>query len=146
MKKAWNAMKEKRFDKRTKKLEKQALQYIQRNEKLERQIAESQRSKITKIMDEKSEEHTDKELNDDTRELEEDEKIMIQLQDKKTRKQARKRCHFCRKRGHLQKNCLNKKMLLKWLWNDASKKVKEHPAEMQSVEVTRHERQKNIML
>jgi len=70
MKRAWNAMKEKRFDKRTKKLEKQALQYIQRNEKLEQQIAESQRSKITKTMDEKSGEHTDKELNDDTRELE----------------------------------------------------------------------------
>ena len=177
MKKAWNAMKEKRFDKRTKKLEKQALQYIQKNEKLERQIAESQGSKITKTMepktkkedenkkkrdyneppvdldkgkrsqrDEKSEEHTDKELNDDTRELEEDENIMIQLQDKKSSKQGRKRCHFCRKRGHLQKNCLNKKMLLNWLWNDASKKVKEHPAEMQSVEVTLHERQKNILL
>jgi len=42
MKKAWNAMKEQRFDKRTEKLKKQALQYIQKKEKLERQIAESQ--------------------------------------------------------------------------------------------------------
>jgi len=35
-------MKEKRFDKKTKKLEKQALQYIQKNEKLKRQVAELQ--------------------------------------------------------------------------------------------------------
>jgi len=162
MKKAWNAMKEKRFDRRTKKLEKQALRYMQKNEKLERHIAESQGDKITKTIvpkkkkenenkkkrvyneppvgldkgkssqsDEKSEEHTDKELNDDTRELEEDEKIIIQLQNKKPSKWSRKRCHFCRKRGHLQKDCLSKKMLQKWLWNDASKKVNEHPAEMQ---------------
>jgi len=42
MKKAWNAIKKKRFNKRTKNLEKQALQYIQKNEKLERQIVEVQ--------------------------------------------------------------------------------------------------------
>jgi len=177
MKKAWNAMKEKRFDKKTKKLEKQAFQYIQRNEKLGRQIAESQGSKINKTRvletkkedenkrqrvhnepsvglnkrrnsqnDENSKEHTGKELNEDTRELEEDEKIMIQLQNRRPSKRSRKRCHFCRKRGHLQKNCLSKKMLRTWLWNDASKKVEEHPAEMQSVEVIRHERHKNILL
>jgi len=51
MKKAWNIMKEKRFDERTKQLEKQALQYIQENENLERRIAELQGSNTAEIME-----------------------------------------------------------------------------------------------
>jgi len=35
-------------------------------------------------------------------------------------KRSRKRCHFCRKRGHLQKDCLSKHMLRKWLRDEAS--------------------------
>ena len=35
-------------------------------------------------------------------------------------KRPRKRCHFCRKRGHLQKDCLSKHMLRKWLRDEAS--------------------------
>ena len=42
IKEMWNEMKEKRFDKRIKKLKKQAFHYIQENENLERHIAELQ--------------------------------------------------------------------------------------------------------
>jgi len=154
MKKAWNAMKEKRFDKRTKKLEKQALQYIQKNEKLERQIAESQGSKIIKTVvqkkkkgdenkekrddnkppvdlnkgrrsqnDENSKEHTDKKVNDDTRNLEKDEKIIIQLQNKGPSQRSRKRCHFCRKRGHIKKDCPTKQKCWNWMKADSVRRV-----------------------
>jgi len=34
-------------------------------------------------------------------------------------KRSRKRCHFCRKRGRLQKDCLSKHMLRRWLWDEA---------------------------
>ena len=37
---------------------------------------------------------------------------------------SRKRCHFCRKRGHLQKDCLSKHMLRKWLRDEASEMFK----------------------
>jgi len=64
----------------------------------------------------------------------------VYIINKRPMKKSRKRCHFCRKRGHIQKDCLSKQMLRKWLWDDASEKVEEHPAEMQSVAVTQHER------
>jgi len=51
MKKLWNAMKEERFDERIKKLEKQALHYIQENENLERHIADLQGSNTVEIME-----------------------------------------------------------------------------------------------
>ena len=38
---------------------------------------------------------------------------------KRTMKRSRKRCHFCRKRGHLQKDCLSKRMLRRWLRDEA---------------------------
>jgi len=38
---------------------------------------------------------------------------------KRPAKRSRKRCHFCRKRGHLQKNCLNKRALRRWLRDEA---------------------------
>ena len=41
MKKAWNVMKEQKFDKRTEKLKKQGLHYMQENEKLERHIVKT---------------------------------------------------------------------------------------------------------
>jgi len=34
-------------------------------------------------------------------------------------KRSRKRCHFCRKRGHLQKDCLSKRVLRRWLRDEA---------------------------
>jgi len=48
MKKKWTAIKERRFDKKTEKLQKQAIQYIKENEKLERHIAELQEDHQTK--------------------------------------------------------------------------------------------------
>jgi len=34
-------------------------------------------------------------------------------------KRSRKRCHFCRKRGHLQRDCINKRVLRRWLRDEA---------------------------
>jgi len=39
---------------------------------------------------------------------------------KRPRKMSRKRCHFCRKRGHIQRDCPSRQMLQKWLWDDAN--------------------------
>jgi len=54
------------------------------------------------------------------------------LINKRPMKRSRKRCHFCRKRGHIQRDCLSRQMLRKRLW-DGKRDVGEHHAEMQSV-------------
>jgi len=39
---------------------------------------------------------------------------------KQQRKMLKKRCHFCRKRGHIQRDCPSRQMLWNWLWDDAN--------------------------
>jgi len=83
----------------------------------------------------------------ETKELKQNEKGMTHIKNKRPRVRSTKRCHFCRKRGHIQRKCLIKKFLLNWLWGDVgvSKQVKDHPVDMQSVKVTHRERQKNTL-
>jgi len=47
-------------------------------------------------------------------------KNLMYLKNERSMKRSRKRCHFCRKRGHLQRNCLGKRMLRNWLRDEAS--------------------------
>ena len=134
MKKLWNAMKEERFDKRIKELEKQALHYIQENENLERQIADLQGSNTVEIMettkknddeDKKTKKGTkleeksnDKKISQkqskkdivskhdsesETKESDENGINSIILKHKRPRKRSTKRCHLCRKRGHIKR-------------------------------------------
>jgi len=42
------------------------------------------------------------------------------IMNKQQRKKIRKRCHFCRKRGHIQKECPGRKMIWNWLWDDTN--------------------------
>jgi len=44
--------------------------------------------------------------------------VMNKLQ----RKKMRKRCHFCRKRGHIQRECPGRKMIWNWLWDDTNER------------------------
>jgi len=147
MKEMWTAIKKRRFDKKTEKLQKQAIQYIKENEKLERHIAELQEGhqpeneqltirnddtrRTEKIRNEllmaptggensKNKKKSDTTLND---------KVKLHLKKKRPRKRSTKRCHFCRKRGHMQRNCVIKKFVLNWLWGDVgvSEKVKDIP-------------------
>ena len=41
---------------------------------------------------------------------------------KQQRKKSRKRCHFCRKRGHIQRDCPGRQMIWNWLWDDVNAK------------------------
>jgi len=175
MRKAWNAMKEKRFEKKTQKLEEKALHYLQENEKLERHIVKTleeiprrpqeqkenlttteittnsadgkslavKKKKSIKFEDHKAG-HDKEEFSHATRpdELrEEDTKPNITLSEenekktkgegptrektsltdqntshinKRTRKRSRKRCHLCRKRGHIKKECPFSPVLQDW--------------------------------
>jgi len=75
----------------------------------------------------------------------EEESCLKQVQQKHSKnkrpmKRSNNRCHFCRKRGHIQRDCLSKKMMRKWLWDDASEEAEEHLAEMQSVAAIQHGR------
>jgi len=150
MKKLWNEMKERRFDERIKKLEKQALHYIQENENLERHIADLQGSNTVAIMEttkenddevkktkkgtksvekpnnkkislkqSKSDRDSKKDSESETKESDENGINSITLKHQQPRQGSRKRCHFCRKRGHLQKDCLSKRVLRRWLRNEA---------------------------
>jgi len=35
-------------------------------------------------------------------------------------KTTKKRCHFCRERGHVEKDCQKRKRCRNWLWNESS--------------------------
>ena len=50
----------------------------------------------------------------------------------KHRNKIVKRCHMCRKRGHIHKECPSKHMLRNW-WQNKAKNVREHHVVMQSV-------------
>jgi len=84
MKKLWNEMKEKRFDERIKKLEKQALHYIQENENLERHIADLQGSNKVAIME------TTKKNDDEVKETKKGTKSMEKHINKKTSQKQNK--------------------------------------------------------
>jgi len=145
MKKAWNEMKERRFDKRTEKLKNQALQYIQENENLERHIAELQGSNTAEIMEptrknddenkktknctEPPEKSNNKEISQreskseiaskhdsksETKESDENGRKSIIPTNKRPRKRSTKRCHLCRKRGHIKKECPFSPVLQDW--------------------------------
>jgi len=155
MNKMWNVIKEKRFDERIKKLEKQALHYIQENENLEQHIADLQGSNTVEIMeitkknddgDKKTQKGTKPEekpnnkkisqkqsksdivfkhdSESETKESYDNGIDSIILKHKRTRKGSRKRCHFCRKRGHVQKDCLSKQVLRRWLRDEAREMYK----------------------
>jgi len=51
---------------------------------------------------------------------EEKESCLKQAIKKRPMKRSRKRCHFCRKRGHVQKDCVKRQLLREWIWGDAS--------------------------
>jgi len=150
MKKLWNEMKERRFDERIKKLEKQALHYIQENENLERHIADLQGSNTVAIMEttkknddkvkktkkgtksvekpnnkkislkqSKSDRDSKNDSESETKESDENGINSITLKRQQPRQGSRKRCHFCRKRGHVQKDCLSKRVLRRWLRDEA---------------------------
>jgi len=73
------------------------------------------------------------EANSETKESCEKRVKLTHLKNKRPRKRSTKRCHFCRKRGHIQKECPSRQVLQDWLRND---EVDEHTAEMQGVENT----------
>jgi len=138
-------MKEKRFDERTRKLEKQALRYIQENENLERHITELQGSntaeleptrknddenKKTQNCTELPEKFNNKEIiqreskseiaskhdsKSETKESDENGKKSMIPKNKRPRKRSTKRCHLCRKRGHIKQECPFSPVLQHWL-------------------------------
>jgi len=144
MKKMWNEMREKRFDEKIKKLEKQALHYIQENETLERHIADLRGSNTVVIMetakknedeDKKTkrgnklvEKSNNKKINqkqsrsdmDSKQDSEPDTKGSGENGIKSTvlkQKRSRKgsvRCHLCRKRGHTKGKCPFGPVLPEW--------------------------------
>jgi len=73
------------------------------------------------------------ESNSETKELDENEKKLMHLKNERPRKRSAKRCNFCRKRRHIQKECPCRQVLQNWLWND---EVPKHTAEMPGVEDT----------
>jgi len=73
------------------------------------------------------------ESNSETKELCEKRVKPMHSMNKRPIKRSAKRCHFCRKRGHIQKECPSRQVLQNWLWND---EVDEHTAEMQGVKNT----------
>ena len=145
MKKLWNEMKEKRFDERIKKLEKQALHYIQENENLERHIADLQGSNTVAIMEttkknddevkktkkgtksvekpnnkkisqkqSKSDIDSKHDSEFETKESDENGINSITLKHKRPRKRSTRRCHLCRKRGHMKRECSFGPVLQVW--------------------------------
>ena len=146
MKKMWSTTKDKMFDWKTNRAHKEALKYIQKNEKLEQHIAELQGSYTAEIMEptiknddksqkkeihneppvalkeeensrskDKSEKTFDNETNAEIKELNENKKDTIHFKNKRPRKRSTKRCHLCRKRGHIQKECPFSPVLQNWL-------------------------------
>jgi len=145
MNKAWNAMK-KGFDKKTTNLKKPILNPIRRRKRLEQRITtlyendkieilkvtregnvnskrtqtftkspshvnyphESQSELVLKITSDAEKEGTDKE-----------ETKLISTKQKQTVIRKIRRCHMCRKRGHIQKDCPSKHMLRNWLRSEA---------------------------
>ena len=130
MKKAWN-------EKKTNNLKEQALQLIQKNEKLERRIAtlqgndKAETMKSTKKGDDESEKiqiciksplksnNQSEDQNESCSTLaltkisdseeegaDEDKKKLISSKRKRTRVRKTKRCHLCRKRGHIKRDCM----------------------------------------
>jgi len=63
-----------------------------------------------------------KETPQTTKSNSEKEKLCLSIINKQQRKRLRKRCHFCRKRGHIQRNCPSRQMIWNWLWDDAIEK------------------------
>ena len=123
-------MKEERCDERIKKLEKQALHYIQENENLERHIADLQGSnteeiiKTTKKKDDEDKKISQKQSKSDiaskhdseseTKESDENGTNSIILKHKRPRKRSTRRCHLCRKRGHIKRECPFGPVLQDW--------------------------------
>ena len=130
MKKAWN-------EKNMHNLKEQALQLIQKNEKLERRIAtlqgndKAETMKSTKKGDDESEKiqiciksplksnNQSEDQNESCSTLaltkisdseeegaDEDKKKLISSKRKRTRIRKTKRCHLCRKRGHIKRDCM----------------------------------------
>ena len=141
MNKAWNVMK-KGFDKKTTNLKEPILNPMRRSKRLVQRITtlyENDRvetmkstkkgednSKRTQTItksplnaDYQNESQSDlvlKTISDTVKEgTDQDEKKSISSQQKQTVARKRKRCQFCRKRGHLQKDCVSKHMFRKWL-------------------------------
>jgi len=77
-----------------------------------------------------------KKSNSETRESCKKRVKLTHIINKRPRKRSIKRCHFCRKRGHIQRDCPCRQVLQDWLWNDANGEVDEHTAGMQGVENT----------
>ena len=163
LKKMLSAMKEKMFDWKTNRLEKQVAQLQKNNEKLAQQLAELQGGRTTETMvptkknDEKNEKKriyneppvdskkgnesqrenrneitSEKNESDfETKKLCKKRVSTMPFRSERPRKRSKKRCNFCRKRGHIQKECPCRQVLRNWLWND---EADEHTAEMQGVE------------
>jgi len=149
MKKFWKNRKEKKAAEKPKKLEERAFRYIQENEKLKRLIKtplenESELSKqqedsttveINLAFMDSRDNSTKEEIkvgtNDKTGNNPK-EKIIYNVRpdvlernqsthsvNERPVKRSRKRCHFCRKRGHLQKDCLSRRVLRRRLRDEA---------------------------
>ena len=130
MKETWNKIKQRRFDKKTEKLQKQALRYIKENEKLEQRIDEIQQGHQS-VNEQRNDDvrQTEKECNgllmvstaktNGTNKKKSDtilnNKDKLYLKEKRPRKRSTKRCYFCRKRGHLKKNCPAKQNCWNWM-------------------------------
>jgi len=129
MKKRWNKIKEERRDDRIKKLEKQALHYIQESENLKQLIDDLQGSnkeeklKIIKKEDDEDKKvsqkqgkkHITYQLDSDSKTKESDKNEMKSITH--TYKRPRKwsiRCHLCRKRGHTKGECPFGPVLPEW--------------------------------
>jgi len=129
MKKRWNKIKEERRDDRIKKLEKQALHYIQENERLKQHIDDLQGSnkeellKMTKKKDDEDKKISQKQGKKNTtyqhdsdskiKESDKNEMKSITHKHKRPRKRST-RCHLCRKRGHTKGECPFGPVLPEW--------------------------------
>jgi len=149
MKKFWKNRKEKKAAEKPKILEERAVRYIQEYEKSKRLIKtlEENESELSKQQEDSttaeinlafmdSRDNSTKEeikvgTNDKTKNNPK-EKIIYNVRpdvpernqstpsvNERPVKRSRKRCHFCRKRGHVQKDCLSKRVLRKRLRDEA---------------------------
>jgi len=147
MNKAWDAMK-KGFDKKTTNLKKPIMNPIRRRKRLEPRITtrfgndkvtregdvnskrtqtftkspvdanyshESQSELVLKMTSDAEKKGTDK-----------DETKSISPKQKQTVERKTIRCHMCRKRGHIQKDCPSKHMLRNWLRGEAKSVMKNY--------------------
>jgi len=121
MNKWWNTKKEKRREKEVKNLGEKGLHYIQEIKKWEEQIANLQGNnteeiiKTTKKKDDEDEKISQKQSKGDiaskhdseseTKESDENGTNSIILKHKRPRKRSTRRCHLCRKRGHIKREC-----------------------------------------